>query len=663
MFSKVKHQVKDNFDSMAKSSTHLFHIEVDREKVYEIYLDGFVDEVERIGHTCNCCKSFLRQYAGIVSIKNNKVISIWDIPLESVDELYRPSIKGIQEYIHSLVVTNIFIAEGAHLGTDKSPDPKNNVVWEHFYAKTPDKFVHRGSSSIDTKLGEARDNKNVLQRSLNELTLDACDTILGLIAQNSLYRGNEFKPMVKQFRDVKNIYNALPANEKDNFCWDQSVKLSASICRIKNSSIGTLLSDLSEGVEIDRAVTSFERVVAPSNYKRPTALVTPGMIKAAQEKIQEMGFTESLNRRYANITDVSVNDLLFVDRSSELTDVFADMQKEVKLNPKTFSKVEEISAEDFINKVVPTAKSIEVFLENVHLPNFVSMVAAQDPDAPSMFKWKNPMSWSYTGGITDSIKERVKAAGGNVNGVLRTSLSWYNYDDLDIHVIEPNNNKIYFSTPRSSSSGVLDVDMNAGAGHTREAVENIVWTDERKMHEGTYTVQVNNYRKRETTNPGFVVELEFGGELYNFERKTSPRDGSTVTVVEFEYTRKKGIVIKGDAKSTTQSKDKWGLSTNQMVKVKNIMLSPNYWNEQTGNKHYLFMLENCVSDEAPRPFFNEFLNGELTENRKVLEVLGSKLKVEHTNDQLSGIGFSETQRNHLIVKVEGTFKRMLKIKF
>ena len=59
----------------------------------------------------------------------------------------------------------------------------------------------------------------------------------------------------------------------------------------------------------------------------------------------------------------------------------------------------------------------------------------------------------------------------------------------------------------------------------------------------------------------------------------------------------------------------------------------------------------------------ENLIPELAEHRKVLEVLGATTMIEPSDKQLSGLGFNATVRDELIVKVSGSHKRVLKIKF
>lgn len=653
-FSSLKAPLMENFNKKFKDMP-LFMVELDRDKIVEVYLNSFPEEL-RQEHNCSCCKAFLRQAAGIVTIKENKMVSIWDgLQVEGFQDV----INNINEYVHSLPITDKLLVEAKKAGTDKNTDPKTGITWQHFYLELPNNVVAK-KADIPTLKGNARTDKEVLQRGLEELTLEATETVLELIGQNSLYRGKEFEPLLKAFALVQRRF--AKATDKNTFCWEVAGESGGSLARIKNTAIGTLLVDLSGGMDLDLAVTRFEKVVAPTNYKRPTALVTPRMIEDAKAKLTELGLLEALNRRYAVETDIQVCDILFKDRAQAVTDIFDTMSKETIVNPRSLTKVEEISIDDFLTNVVPTAKSISVLLENKHMNNFVTLLTSQEPDAPHLFKWDNNFSWSYTGAIADSIKERVKAAGGNVIGELRTSLSWYNYDDLDIHVVEPNGVLICYCNKLSPSSGKLDVDMNAGGSQSRTPVENIIWTDKSKMKEGTYKVYVHNYNRRENVDGGFAIQVECGGETFDFEFKTNPKNDDKQFIVEFEYSKADGIKFKGETKSSILSKEKWGLKTCQFRKVTKLMLSPNHWGGKVGNRHYMFILEDCKSDEAPRPFFNEFLRPEMDQHRKVFEILGSKVKIEDSNDQLSGLGFSDTQRSDIIVKVEGKFTRTLKVK-
>lgn len=662
MFKQIKELVKFQFDIL--SLGELFTVNPDREAIWDAYLSGFSDE-ERQGHNCNCCKSFIRQWGGIVGIVDNRMVSIWDAYMEDVPVEYHQSIKNLREYVHSLPISDIFRNDFPKLGTDfnfASHESGVPVKWTHFYVEAPRKFVV-SATSVDTVKATFRDNKSVLKRSLEELTMEATETVLELIAQNSLYKGNEFEPQVKAFWTAQKQYAMV--DNKDLFCWEKSLTIPQSVSRIRNTSIGTLLVDLSEGKDLDQAVASYEQKVAPTNYKRPTSAITGRMIEDAQKRIMELGLESALQRRHAVETDISVNDILFIDKSSAATDVFGALKQEVKVNPKSLSKVEEIGISDFITNVLPTSKSLHVMLENRHLNNFVSLIAPVESSVNRLFKWDNNFSWAYTNGVTDSIKERVKAAGGNVEGFLRVSLSWHNFDDLDLHITEPVGQvPIYYGHKRSSyTGGELDVDMNAGRGTTREPVENVIWTQKNKLAPGKYTVQVNNFAKREGAYMGYTVEVEYEGQSYFFESKSSPQNRSTDTICRFEYDTNAGIkfTLGIPTEGNIVSKEKWGVSTNQFIKVKTLCLSPNYWDGQIGNKHFMFMLENCISDEAPRPFFNEFLKEELTKDRKVFEVLGSKIKVEPSTNQLSGVGFSDTQRDHIFVKVEGNFSRVLKV--
>ena len=170
----------------------------------------------------------------------------------------------------------------------------------------------------------------------------------------------------------------------------------------------------------------------------------------------------------------------------------------------------------------------------------------------------------------------------------------------------------------------------------------------------------------QVTPIGVMIHSKWGVEdVRQFVYDKPVKHKENVMVAEITYSKSKGIQIRELIPSTSHSSvSLWNIDTNKFHKVNVMMLSPNYWDEQgIGNKHYFFMLDDCKNPEPVRGFFNEYLNSELTPHRKVFEVLADKMKTPYQEHQLSGLGFSSTMRNSVIVKVDGTFSRTLKVNF
>jgi hypothetical protein len=292
-------------------------------------------------------------------------------------------------------------------------------------------------------------------------------------------------------------------------------------------------------------VKRFETKVAPTNYQRPTALVTPRMVEDAKNKLIELGLYDAIPRRYAALSDVSINDVVYADRGVQPrlknADVFDTLKTQVggDASPKAFDRVDAVSIETFLSEVLPLADTIEVFVENKHEKNLVSLVTAKSPDAAHLFKWDNPFSWSYNGDLADShIRERVAAKGGNVTGEVCCRLAWNNYDDLDLHMTEKPAKcagfKISYKTRGrfSPSKGQLDVDAMAGggrAGMPRDPVENIYYGSIKEMHEGEYLLQVHQYKLVEKADTGFTVEIDIQGKFTASRAGPTLRTGSSLT--------------------------------------------------------------------------------------------------------------------------------------
>jgi hypothetical protein len=138
--------------------------------------------------------------------------------------------------------------------------------------------------------------------------------------------------------------------------------------------------------------------------------------------------------------------------------------------------------------------------------------------------------------IDAEIAARLRREGGK-SGDVRVSLIWNNTNDLDLHVIAPSGEEIYYGHKRSICGGELDVDMNV-RGESEKPVENIYWPPN-GAPPGRYRVYVQNYKYHTPVHgeTEFRVEVVAGKKASHFEGTISGAGkASNTTVCEFDFT-------------------------------------------------------------------------------------------------------------------------------
>lgn len=701
--------IQKQFTKMC-STGKLFRVSFTGQQVWDLYLVSFKEVNNPIfrdpassTHNCNLCNNFIRRYGNIVSIdKDYNIQSIFD---GKVDEEYQDSFKALSKAITNSQIVDVFFETFNELNSlpyescskhndvfrlgiaknvkryTKEDAEKFGVVkvdeirtFYHMHLDLPKEFVDMTTKSVESIMGDFRSNKEVFQRAMEEISLDTLNLVRDLIIQGSLLDGQTHLKKVEQFIALKKGYDDVPKKSRDNWCWINSRFPGA---KFKNELIGVLCSELSEGEEINKACQSWNKRVDPANYMKVTAPITKKQIAEAQAFVEENGYIESFNRRFATIDDIKVSEIRHInvgDQKLKNVSIFDGVKPAPTRHKRNeFEGIEEVGIEKFMEDILPGCTAVEVFLKNGHDSNMVSLTTANDPGSKPIFKWSNNYSWTFNGNLAgkSQIKEAVKLAGGNIAGILNYRLAWNNDglkddSDLDVWASEPGGNKIGYSTgyrkdhgnSRTLMTGQLDVDNTYPNG--KMAVENITWTDKNKMKDGIYKLWVNQYAAR--GSKGFKVEIEFDGEIYSYtyDRPVSGNvQVAEVTLKEGQFSIRHIL-----PESEVSPKEIYGLQTNQFHKVNLVCLSPNHWDDNNaGNKHYFFMLDNCLSSVSIRSFHNENLNSDLIAHKRVMEVLGTTNMIQPSGKQLSGLGFNATVRDELIVKLSGSFKRIVKIKF
>lgn len=159
--------------------------------------------------------------------------------------------------------------------------------------------------------------------------------------------------------------------------------------------------------------------------------------------------------------------------------------------------------------------------------------------------------------IDAEIAQRVRAAGGRYDEVdVRVSLLWNTHDDLDLHVIAPSGEEIWYNNKLSRCGGELDVDRNV-RGETAKPVENIRWR-RGEAPAGDYQVIVQNYRFHESRPAPvtYKVEVNVNGRISHYQGTISSKletgAQSNQGVCRFHFDPRQAIKAAGAADTYAQ---------------------------------------------------------------------------------------------------------------
>jgi len=131
----------------------------------------------------------------------------------------------------------------------------------------------------------------------------------------------------------------------------------------------------------------------------------------------------------------------------------------------------------------------------------------------------------------DELDSRIEREDG-CSGSIQISLMWNNYNDLDLHCIEPNREEIYYQNRKSSSGGELDVDMNA-SNSSLEPVENICWLD--VAPRGTYKVYLKHFKQKDREDDtDYIIRVKYNSTVKEFRESIRHQDGK-ILICEFNF--------------------------------------------------------------------------------------------------------------------------------
>ncbi|QNG62567.1 hypothetical protein B1VFA_018 [Rhizobium phage B1VFA] len=418
--------VRERFAASIKVDGPLFT--TDAGDLWEEYLNGFDDPAERQGHNCNCCRSFIRHYGGLVTIDDKGIhhSALWNVDL--VPAFFKKAVTNLRKAVDRATVNGVFVSSDATWGTAKTGP------WNHFaVAQSPERIHRDRVNTAFQVMAQKKQDFGTLKHGLADYSRDVVASAVNLLESEALYRSEKVIGPAKFLLAIHDAYQGRFKHRYENLIWKAVATAPVGFCTPRSSMIGTLLDDLKEGMSVELVKSRFKTKMDPLQYQRPQAAPSAGNIAVAEKLVEKLGIQNSLKRRFARLEEITTIWTPTAAATAPATGgVFGHLTPKgaaFSMQAAPVAPIQNITWEKFLRTVVPKALSMDLAMHSMSAP-FAALVTAEDPDAPPILQWdheekRNPFSWYlYSGGSRPGNWNLPPAGRIKVNAISLKPSSW-----------------------------------------------------------------------------------------------------------------------------------------------------------------------------------------------------------------------------------------------
>lgn len=420
--------MNERFNTLIENGGKLFTTNVDNYSLFETYLMN-ISEDTRQESNCNCCKNFIRNYGGLVTITNSGEIEsvLWDgyeIPSQ-----YKQAVDALKNTVLKAKVNGVFLSELKTLGQPLAGG------WAHFAVNQPNSSVYRRSLlTAGQAMAEKKQDFLMLINALLEYPVDAVDQAVTLLKSESLYRSEKILGVAEWFKNLHDERNNTKnSRHKENIVWQAVATAPVGFTHIKSSMIGTLLDDIVSGMSFETVSRRFAAKMSPLQYQRPQVAPSTGNIAQAEKIIEKLGISKSLSRRFARLEELQTM-WSPKEKKEEVKSggIFSHLQaKDAQAKTQTKMEIPAVSMtwRKFAETVLPFADEIEYLVKSGN-DNYSAILTALHEDAPPILQWdsenqRNPFSWYVYNNGTSYSKWGLNTGYCKVTGITLQPSMWH----------------------------------------------------------------------------------------------------------------------------------------------------------------------------------------------------------------------------------------------